>query len=62
MKLLKFASLVILIASFGALAVCLFTDWNDKLYLPMATCLCLAGNWLNLLSERKGRGEREKIK
>ncbi|MCI6956856.1 MAG: hypothetical protein SPI15_10905 [Candidatus Faecousia sp.] len=60
MKLLRFAALVLCLAALGALAVCIFTDWNDELYLPLALCLGMAGNGINVLSASRKKGGREK--
>lgn len=53
MKLLNIAALALCLASLAALAVCIFTDWNDGLCLPLGLFLSAAGNLLNFLSGRK---------
>lgn len=53
MKLLNIAALALCLASLAALAVCIITDWNDGLCLPLGLFLSAAGNLLNFLSGRK---------
>ena len=60
MKLLRIAALVLCLAALGALSVCIFTDWKDELYLPLALCLGMAGNGINVLSSGRKKGGREK--
>ena len=60
MRELKIVALALLLASLGAMAVCIFSDWYDGLCLPLALGLSVVGNGINVLSERKDRGEREK--
>lgn len=62
MKMLKISALVFCLASLAAIAVCIFTDWNDGLYLPLALCLGVVGNGINVFSDNHGKGGREKEK
>ena len=59
MKPLKISALVFCLASLAAIAVCIFTDWNDGLYLPLALCLGAVGNGINVFSDNRGNGRRE---
>ena len=59
MKMLKISALVFCLASLAAIAVCIFTDWNDGLYLPLALCLSAVGNGINVFSDNRGNGRRE---
>ena len=59
MKLLRIAALALCLA---ALALCMFTDRKDGLYLPMALCLSMAGNGINVLSAGREKCGREKEK
>ena len=59
MKTLRFIALFFCLASLASLAVCIFTDWNDGLLLPLALCLSLAGNVLNILANRQDKSRKE---
>ena len=59
MKILKIISLILCVAALGAVAICIFTDWNDGLYLPLALCLGAVGNGINVFSDNRGNGRRE---
>ena len=59
MKSLKIISLILCVAALGAVAICIFTDWNDGLYLPLALCLSAVGNGINVFSDNRGNGRRE---
>lgn len=59
MSTLRFTALVCCLAGTAAIAVCIFTDWNDALFLPLALALSAAGNLLNVLRIRKeGSGRK----
>lgn len=51
------AGMLLCLAALGCLAVCLFTDWNDRLFLPLALFLAAAGNLINIL--RLGKEKKE---
>lgn len=53
---------VLCLAALVCLAVCLFTDWNDGLLLPLALCLCVAGNLINVLRFGSGKSKEENEK
>lgn len=59
MRFTKITALVFCLASLAAIAVCIFTDWNDGLYLPLALCLGAVGNGINVFSDNRGNGRRE---
>ena len=59
MKLTRILALIFCGAALLSLAVCLFTDQNDNLFLPLALGFCAAGNLLNLLAVRAGKGRRQ---
>ena len=56
MKLLRIAAPALCLA---ALALCMFIDRKDGLYLPMALCLSMAGNGIIVLSAGREKGGRE---
>ena len=56
MKLLRIAAPALCLA---ALALCMFTDRKNWLYLPMALCLSIAGNGIIVLSASREKGGRE---
>lgn len=60
MKSIKIIALVLELAALAVIAVCIFTDWNDELYLPLGLCLSLIGNILCILSVRWDKSERER--
>ncbi|MGN0799232.1 MAG: hypothetical protein ACI4NU_02245 [Christensenellales bacterium] len=62
MKILRIAALAFCTAALAAIAVCIFTDWNDDLFLPLGLALSAAGNILNILYNRKEIGEKENAK
>ena len=53
MRFAKITALVFCLASLAAIAVCIFTDWNDGLYLPLALCLGAVGNGINVFSDNR---------
>ncbi|MCI5484648.1 MAG: hypothetical protein MR426_06240 [Clostridiales bacterium] len=57
MKMKYIAGMLLCLAALVCLAVCLFTDWNDGLFLPLALCLAAAGNLINIL--RLGKEKKE---
>lgn len=57
MKMKYIAGMLLCLAALVCLAVCLFTDWNDGLFLPLALCLAVAGNLINIL--RLGKEKKE---
>ncbi len=57
MKMKYIAGMLLCLAALVCLAVCLFTDWNDGLLLPLALCLAAAGNLINIL--RLGKEKKE---
>ena len=59
MKILRIAALAFCLAALAAIAVCIFTDWNDGLFLPLGLALSAAGNILNILYNRKENGKKE---
>ena len=59
MKTLRVAALVLCAAALAAIAVCIFTDWNDDLFLPIGLAASAAGNILNILYSRKENGQKE---
>ena len=61
MKMLKIAAPILCLAAVGAIAICILTDWNDGLFLPLALILSAVGNLLNFLCVRKQNGERKNI-
>ena len=59
MSFLRITALVLCLASLAAAAVCIFTDWNDGVYLPLALCLRAVGNALHILSARRRKTGKE---
>lgn len=55
MKFLRITTIILFAATLLFLAACLFTDWNDDLFLPLALFFSAAGNLLNLLAVRAGK-------
>ena len=62
MNILRIASLAFLLAALGAIAFCVFTDWNDGLYLPLSLTLSAVGHILNILCSKIENREREHAK
>lgn len=62
MKTKYIIGMFLCMAALLCLAVCLFTDWNDELFLPLALCLCVAGNLINVLRFGKGKPKEENEK
>ena len=60
MKMKYIAGMLLCLAALVCLAVCLFTDWNDGLFLPLALCLAAAGNLINILRLEKEKKENGK--
>ena len=45
--------LLILLSALVCMGLCIFTDLNDGLFLPLELGLCALGNLLNILYRRK---------
>lgn len=45
--------LLILLSALVCMGLCIFTDLNDGLFLPLGLGLCSLGNLLNILYRRK---------
>ena len=45
--------LLILLSALVCMGLCIFTDLNDGLFLPLGLGLCALGNLLNILHRRK---------
>ena len=45
--------LLILLSALVCIGLCIFTDLNDGLFLPLGLGLCALGNLLNILYRRK---------
>ena len=45
--------LLILLSALVCMGLCIFTDLNDGLFLPLGLGLCALGNLLNILYRRK---------
>ena len=58
MKIFRVAALILCLSSLAAVTVCIFTDWNDEVYLPLALCLGTLGNAFHILSFKRGREEK----
>ena len=52
MKTLQPTALVLGIAACASVALCMLTDWNDAMVLPLGLCLSAAANLLNALAVR----------
>lgn len=59
MKILRIAAQVLGFAACAAVAICLLTDGNDDLFLPLGLCLGVAANVLGVLSVRRSKGGKE---
>lgn len=62
MKIMMIATLAFCLSALAAIAVCIFTDWNDDLFLPLGLALSAAGSIMNNLYSRKENGEKETVK
>ena len=62
MRFAKITALVFCLASLAAIAVCIFTDWNDWLYLSLALGLSACGNFINFFSDRRAKNKKENEK
>lgn len=58
MKNLRPAALVLGIAACASVALCMLTDWNDAMFLPLGLCLSAAANLLNALAVRLEQNEQ----
>ena len=52
--------MILCLAALISVTICIFTDWNDNLFLPLALGLSVAGNLLNVLILRKQGKENQK--
>lgn len=59
MNFLRMTALVLCFAALVAVAICIFTDWNDGLFLPLGLCLSVAANIFHTLADRHGKGRKE---
>ena len=62
MKIIRTISLVLCIAGLAAVPLCLLTDWNDALFLPLGIILSAVTNALNILIARRTKVSKEAIK
>lgn len=40
--------LILMVAALICIGLCIFTDYNDRLFLPLGLGLCATGNLLNI--------------
>ena len=59
MKLLRILSLLCCLAAVAAISLCVFTDRNDGLHLPLGLTLSLAENALVVLPVWPGTKKKE---
>ena len=59
MKIFSIAAPVFLLFASIAVTLCLLTDWNDGLFLPIGLGMGTAGNICNVLSDRQCREIKE---
>ena len=59
MKIFSIAAPVFLLFASIAVTLCLLTDWNDGLFLPIGLCMGTVGNICNFLSDRQCREIKE---
>lgn len=57
MKTLRPTALVLGIAACPSVALCMLTDWNDAMFLPLGLSLSTAANLLNALAVRLEQSE-----
>ena len=62
MKIMRTVSLVLCIDGCAAVLICILTDWNDALFLPLGLFLSAATNALNILIARRTKVSKEAIK
>ena len=62
MKFLRISAMVFLGASLVPIAICIFTDRNDDLFLPMGLTVSAVGQILNMLYNRRAKRERANVK
>ena len=62
MKIRRTISLVLCIAGLAAVLICILTDWNDALFLPLGIILSAVTNALNILIVRRTKVSKEAIK
>ena len=62
MKIIRTISLVLCIAGLAAVLICILTDWNDALFLPLGIILSAVSNALNILIVRRTKVSKEAIK
>ena len=62
MKLLRLLSVTLGLDACAAVAICLLTDWNDDLFLPLGLCMSVAANALNVLAVRQDKVGKENVK
>ena len=60
MKIDHIIAMILCLAELISVTICIFTDWNDNLFLPLALGLSVAGNLLNVLILRKQGKENKK--
>ena len=62
MKIIRTISLVLCIAGLAAVLICILTDWNDALFLPLGIILSAVTNALNRLIARRTTVSKAAIK
>lgn len=60
MKTLRVMALFFCAAALAAIAVYLFTDWNDEVFWLAGLTLSAAGNIMNILYTKRVEGEKGK--
>lgn len=51
--------LLLCLAALASVTICIFTDWNDRLFLPLGLGLSVAGNLCNVLPVGLGKDRKE---
>ncbi|MDD6966587.1 MAG: hypothetical protein PUK18_03655 [Firmicutes bacterium] len=59
MKLKHLIGMILCLAALASVTICMFTDWNDGLFLPLALGLSVAGNLCNVLPIKWGKNGKE---
>ena len=59
MKLTYLVGLLLCLLALVCVGLCIFTDWNDSLFLMLARLISLAVNVWNVLCFRKKKPEEE---
>lgn len=59
---MRIVALMLCLMALASIAACIFTQWNDDLFLALGLALISAGNLLGILDGRRDKVKKENAK